>query len=347
MIVALIPAHNEEAGIAQTVLSLQSQTVPPDHIIVIADNCTDNTAEIAESHGAMVFHTRDNVHKKAGGLNQALEFVMPHAEDTDFFLAVDADGVLSETWIEKAIERLDETTGAISGACQIKEHPGILAMLQRAEYAQGFRRVARKGGNVDVLSGAAALFSARVLREVSEARGDNLPGAKGTFYNEQSLTEDFEITLSLQALGYKPRCYKDLVVVTDVMDTVRDLYRQRLRWQRGTIDTLREFGYNKTTRRMWALLAVCYIPLVVVTLTVFAWSVAFASDMLTFQPMWLLLLPIFAVDQLVTSWRAGSKRSSMFVATLIPVWAYDVFKTYVYVRAAAGSIFSQKKIWIT
>lgn len=347
MIVALIPAHNEEVGIAKTIESLRAQTVAPERIIVSADNCTDATVEISLAAGAEVFETLNNPHKKAGALNQALDYFLPTLDNDDFVIILDADGALSETWIELAIGRYGERTGAISGACQTRDHPGVLSLLQRAEYAQGFRRVARKGGKVDVLSGAAAIFSVAVLRQLYYLRGNALPGRPGTYYNESSLTEDFEVTLCLQALGYEPRCYKDLVVITDIMETVGDLYRQRLRWQRGTIDTLRDFGYNSVTKRMWGLVFVCYLPILVVSLTLFVWVSVALMGTISFQPIWLALLPIFSLDQVITSWRGKSAKASLFVATLLPVWIYDFFKTYIYVRAAAGSVFNRNKVWIT
>lgn len=76
-IVALLPAHNEAESIAATVCALRAQTRIPDEIIVICDNCTDATAEIASDHGATVWATSGNTHKKAGALNFALERVLP------------------------------------------------------------------------------------------------------------------------------------------------------------------------------------------------------------------------------------------------------------------------------
>ncbi|MBV9410178.1 MAG: glycosyltransferase, partial [Acidimicrobiia bacterium] len=72
-VTALIPANNEEAHLAGTLSSLQNQTMPPKAIWVIADNCTDRTADVARAHGANVYTTVDNRHRKAGGLNQLLE----------------------------------------------------------------------------------------------------------------------------------------------------------------------------------------------------------------------------------------------------------------------------------
>ncbi len=71
-VVVLVPAHNEEALIADTVASLFAQTRCPDRILVVADNCTDRTPELATAAGAEVFFTQNNRDKKAGGLNQAL-----------------------------------------------------------------------------------------------------------------------------------------------------------------------------------------------------------------------------------------------------------------------------------
>ena len=65
-IVALLPAHNEEAAIADAVHGLRQQTRPPDRIIVVADNCTDNTELLAVAAGAEVTVTAGNKSKKAG-----------------------------------------------------------------------------------------------------------------------------------------------------------------------------------------------------------------------------------------------------------------------------------------
>ena len=59
-LVALIAAHNEEHRIAAALESLASQTRKPDEVIVVADRCTDRTADIAVSHGAKVFQTFGN-----------------------------------------------------------------------------------------------------------------------------------------------------------------------------------------------------------------------------------------------------------------------------------------------
>ena len=86
----LIPAHDEEASIAATLESVAAQHLPADNVLVIADNCTDNTALVAAQNGATVVATKNNTGKKAGALNQALSQVLPGMDDSDIILVLDA-----------------------------------------------------------------------------------------------------------------------------------------------------------------------------------------------------------------------------------------------------------------
>ena len=67
-----MPAHDEEAVLGRTLDSLASQTRRPDRVLVIADNCTDGTVDVARAHGVEVVETVGNTEKKAGALNQQL-----------------------------------------------------------------------------------------------------------------------------------------------------------------------------------------------------------------------------------------------------------------------------------
>ena len=99
-LLVMIPAHNESESIVRTLECLQSQTVIPDGILVVADNCTDDTAAIAGQHGASVIATADNSDMKAGALNQGFDYLLPLFRDIDLVLIMDADSVLNPRWIE-------------------------------------------------------------------------------------------------------------------------------------------------------------------------------------------------------------------------------------------------------
>ncbi len=99
----LVPAHNEAATIAATLESLWSQTRPPDRVVVVADNCSDDTAEIARANNADVFTTVANSDKKAGALNQALAELFRGISERDVVMVMDADSVIVPEFLETAI----------------------------------------------------------------------------------------------------------------------------------------------------------------------------------------------------------------------------------------------------
>jgi len=90
----LVPAHDESATIAATLESLWAQERPPERVVVVADNCTDDTADVARRGGADVFTTVGNSGKKAGALNQALAERFAHVDGRDVVMIMDADSVI-------------------------------------------------------------------------------------------------------------------------------------------------------------------------------------------------------------------------------------------------------------
>jgi poly-beta-1,6-N-acetyl-D-glucosamine synthase len=341
-VIAVIPAHNEEAGIAATIKSLQRQSFPLRHIIVAADNCTDNTEAIAAALGATVFSTAGNVHRKAGALNQALRWFMPGWDDETLVLVMDADSALIPQWVELAIPWVMRH-GTVSGAYETCDARGLLPLLQRVEYAHERQRIAKRSGRVSVLSGAASMFRVDVLRTIADSRGSVLPGHRGDFYNPQSLTEDFEITLAAQRLGYEAVSPEDLRVVTDVMRTARELAGQRLRWQRGYLETLREYPLRQT-RSAWAIQTWIYasslLPIVMVALIALSWDLYGPS----YQPMWLLLVPVFAGIDAYAARRSGV-RGQLLAGAVVPLYIYNIFRYGVYWTALYRSLRGGQKVW--
>lgn len=239
-VTVLIPAHNEEQGLAVSILSVLRQTRRPNRIIVISDNSTDRTVQVAQSfadQGVEVVETVGNRHRKAGALNQVLEALLPRLAWDDAIMEMDADSALHPHYLERATARLHGRVGAVGPA--YVGHPdkgGLLGLLQRMEYTRYNDLVARRAGRTPVLSGTATLASVKALRSVLHGRATGrLPnGGDGWgVYNPTTGTEDYELTLCLRRLGYRPVAPKDCIVVTDVMDTVNKWHSQRLRWYWG------------------------------------------------------------------------------------------------------------------
>jgi cellulose synthase/poly-beta-1,6-N-acetylglucosamine synthase-like glycosyltransferase len=348
-VAVLVPAHDEQVGIAATIRSLRAQTRAPDRILVIADNCTDDTVSIAESLGVEILQTVGNRARKAGALNQGLARVLSELEPDDVVLTMDADSQLNPDFIENGLRYLHRypRRGGISGSYEAADHPTWIGLMQKIEFTQGLRTVHRKAGKIHVLAGAATMFRVEALRRVAEARGSHLiPGVRGLIYLESSLTEDYELTVAIKRVGYDPRCAKDCRVVTDVMPTWHDWRNQRLRWQRGTMETLLMYGFVEHTRRAWAAQVWTYFRSIVPLLTLVVWSYALGLEHVTLHPVWMLIMPVFMLDQLIGTWRAGW-RASLHAVVLLPVWVYDFAQLIVYWRALSRALRGTAASWTT
>lgn len=249
-IVALVPACNEEDLIAQTLESLLMQTHRLDCIIVIANNCTDRTADIAREYAkrhdtVKVMELEHNKGKKAGALNQALSRLDP--DEWDFVLQMDADTQLDHRLVDEGLREFqrDPELGGVGSRCFLKPRQGessrweyLLWCFQNIEYGFGDSRRIQNGGRTNILAGAVCIYRMDVLREVAAARiRRRVPGL---VWPEDSLVEDYELTLDTQRLGYRTEVGMRMFSWTDAMTSVKELWDQRFRWYGGHAATLRK-----------------------------------------------------------------------------------------------------------
>ena len=120
---AIIPAHNEEMVVGSLIESLKNQTYDKDlyDIYVIADNCTDNTAKIAEEAGAIVYKRFDSVNKTKGfALNWFLQQKIAEEADYDAFFVFDADNIVDKNFITAMNKKLCEGEDVVQGYRDIK-----------------------------------------------------------------------------------------------------------------------------------------------------------------------------------------------------------------------------------
>ncbi len=343
----LIPAHNEEASLAQTVESLVGQTRPPERIVVVADNCTDSTVEVARRVGVEVVASVDNIHKKAGALNQVLRRLLPTLGDNDAVMIVDADTRLDDGFLEAAVARFtaDRALMAIGGLFYGEDGAGVLGQFQRNEYSRYSRDIRRRRGRVFVLTGTASMFRPAALRAVAESRGTTIPGTPGDVYDTAALTEDNELTIALKSLGALMISPSECSVVTEVMPTWRALWNQRLRWQRGALENLGAYGLRPTTLRYWAqqlgigygVIALGgYIALILITiLAVNSW---------VWFPFWMGLGVVFAIERVVTVW-AGGWRARLLAVLLLPELVFATFLDVVYLKGVVDIFFGRRAGW--
>lgn len=346
-VTAVIPAHDEAANLPATLASLARQSVEPVRVIVVADNCTDDTADVARAHGCEVFETVGNTERKAGALNQLLRELLPELGDNDTVLVMDADTKLDPGFLEAAVRRFtdDRALMAVGGLFHGEPGHGLIGQLQRNEYTRYAREIKRRRGRVFVLTGTASIFRARALRTVAASRGDKIPGTPGKVYDTAALTEDNELTIALKSLGALIISPPECTVVTELMPTWRALWAQRLRWQRGALENIGAYGLTPQTFRYWAqqfgigygtLALGSFFGLVIVTLL--------AVDEWVWYPFWFGIGAVFVVERVVTAWRGGWPARALAVLVL-PELLFDMFLNVVYLRSIADITLGRRSSW--
>jgi poly-beta-1,6-N-acetyl-D-glucosamine synthase len=346
ILVALLPAHNEEASLPLAIACLRTQTQPPDHIVVVSDNSVDGTTAAGRQMGADVVETRGNTAKKAGALNQALASMLPTLRDDDLILVQDADSRLDEHFLEAATYYLRRGFGGVGGVFRGAEGGGFVGHLQRNEYGRYARDVDRLNGKCLVITGTAALFRAGVLRQISMARiSGKLPAGdgRGGVYDTTVLTEDNELTFALLHLGHRVISPIQCTLVTEVMETWGDLWRQRLRWKRGAVENCIQYGLTPITWRYWGRQVVTLLGCLVSVVYIASIAWALVTDSLNLHPFWLAVSLVFVVERSVTV-RYRGWQQVLLAATMYEL-VLDYFLQACHIKAYFDAAFKRARNW--
>ena len=349
MIVALIPARDEASWIEAVIANLHDQTRQPDRVIVISDNSTDDTVALARKAGAEVWESVDNRDKKAGALNQALARLLPGLDDGDFVFIQDADTLPVPHWLEVARRWAGLHPGAVISGRYASPPTGtsLLRIIQENEFARDGRVIDRRGNRTRIVVGTSSLFPVATLRAVIRARENGtLPGPRTSdVYSTASITEDYELTLAVKTLGFGTFAPHECDAVTDVMPTVRELWRQRIRWQRGAFTDLRTYGLNRVTAWYYAAQAMwCFGMLTVLLIVGQICLVIGVTGHFSPSPVWIGTLPLFLAHRILTVRRTGAK-GMLLAATLIPETVYDFFRYAVYLTCAWRAVTRKETAW--
>lgn len=227
----IVPAHDEAAGIAKTIASLQGLDWPGAkyRIVVVADNCTDATAAISRAAGATVLERRD-LALRGKGYALAHAFAWSRAAQmADAVVVVDADSVVSRNLLESF------AAGIEAGACALQAHYGV----RNAMDSWRTRLMAIALGAIHKVRSRARermRLSCGIRGNgwcVTHALLDKIP------YRSYSLTEDVEFGVELGLAGHRV-AYCDESDVNGEMVTSEHASRsQRQRWESGRLALIR------------------------------------------------------------------------------------------------------------
>jgi poly-beta-1,6-N-acetyl-D-glucosamine synthase len=235
----IVPAFNESGSIADTIRSLQSQTRPPERIIVVDDCSTDDTAAVAAAAGADVLTPPANTGSKAG----AQTFALPHVK-TELAMAVDADTTLAEDAIERLLEPFgDPAVAAASGAVIPRR---VRTVWERGRYVEYlfafsfFKRIQDHYGKPMISSGCFSAYRTEVLRQVEG-------------WSNRTMAEDMDLTWTLFQAGWKVRFLPEAVCYPIEPHDLNLMRKQLRRWSHGFVQNvllhrrgLLELGYLRS-----------------------------------------------------------------------------------------------------
>ncbi|MFI9232268.1 glycosyltransferase [Streptomyces rimosus] len=217
----VIPAHNEESSIAETLRSCHQQSYPIDQIIVIADNCSDRTAEIARSMGAAV------IEGKGGSKALAQNLALPRIT-SDAVVALDGDATLSPRAVELMMDTLRSGCAGTCTSARPKDTSTIYSQYRTLYHAisNGWARPMQDVLQRQlVLSGMANCHRMDVLR------------AAGGF-PDHTITEDFNLTWMLHRGDHRVRFTPGAFVYTQEPTSWAELVSQMHRWTAGFAQTM-------------------------------------------------------------------------------------------------------------
>ena len=233
----LICARNEAAVIGDLIDSIEYQTYNKDLItvFVLADNCTDNTAEIAKLKGAKVY---SRFNKELIGKGYALQELRQHItedypEGFDGYFVFDADNILSPNYIEEMNKTFSEGNDVITSYRNSKNYGDIWIS---AGYALWFLRESRYLNNARdligtscMVSGTGFLFSRKIAENIND-------------WPFHTLTEDIEFSADLIVNGYRIAFCPAAEFYDEQPTGFAQSWRQRLRWSKGYLQVFKKYG---------------------------------------------------------------------------------------------------------
>ncbi len=227
----MVPACNEEGCLAKTLNSLLALRYPKDklQIIVIDDGSTDNTLETArsfEKDGVLVL-TKPN-----GGKGTALNMGLKHAAG-EFVACLDADSVVEPDVLKKMLGHFrKKSVMAVTPSLKCTTPKTIWQRIQVIEFLLGvyLRKVFAYLGSIHVTPGPLTIFR----KEFFDRHGG---------YDETTCTEDIEISLRIQSLGYEIENAVDANVYAVAMPTFNTTRKQRVRWYKGFLENTQKYKH--------------------------------------------------------------------------------------------------------
>lgn len=222
----IIAAHNEETVIRNTIYSVKAMNYPEENfeVYVVADNCTDNTAQIARDCGAVVYERFDAVKKGKGqALNWMLDILFASENTYDAVCILDADNLVSKDFLLQIDRKMQQGYKVVQGYRDMKNPwDSWITSSYSITYwlANRLCQLPRQylGMNC-TLTGSGYAVSTDILREIG--------------WEIETLTEDVEFYFQLCLNDIKIGWAHEAVIFDEQPITLSQSWKQRTRWMQG------------------------------------------------------------------------------------------------------------------
>jgi biofilm PGA synthesis N-glycosyltransferase PgaC len=227
----LVPCYNEAENAAETLGFAAAVDYPDFEVIAINDGSRDNTAEVLDRLAVSipklrVVHLAAN-QGKATALNTGA-LLAKH----ELLVCIDGDAILDPyalRWIARAFRRGD--VGGLGGNPRIRNRSTLLGRLQVGEFASivgMIRRAQTMYGRLFTVSGVICAFRKRALAEAG-------------WWSTRTITDDIDVSWRVQLAGWRVIYEPNAIVWILMPETLRGLWRQRLRWAEGGVQMMQDF----------------------------------------------------------------------------------------------------------
>jgi len=330
-VAVVVPAHNEALLIVHTLCSIVPQLAAGDRLLVVADNCTDDTARIAAAAGAEVIERNNSEHR---GKGYALDFAVRHLTHNppEVLLVIDGDCEVAGNAITRLAKISLETGRPVQALYLMYAPPGSGLKTHIAEFAFlvknqvrpiGFHRL----GLPCQLMGTGMAFPWPVIATAELASGH--------------IVEDLKLGIDLARAGMPALFCPEALVTSDFPSSVDGIASQRMRWEHGHLGVILSVAPRTVLQAIrhgnGSLLALaldlCVPPLALLLMLVLVACVAgvlFYATSGRDRPMWLAAtsLVLLGLSVLLSWGRYGQRVISLAHLAYAPFYALGKIPVY-------------------
>ncbi|WP_245912454.1 glycosyltransferase family 2 protein [Brunnivagina elsteri] len=339
----LIPAHNEASNIAMTLSSLNSQLTSQDRVIVVADNCTDDTVKIAHEYGVTVIERNDILRRGKGyGLDFGLQYISTNPPEVVIF--IDADCIVHPGTVEKLAKTAVFNNQPVQSTNLLKPPQPITARHAVSTLAFLVKNLVRQRGMQRLklpasLTGTGMAVPWCLVNKVSFA--------------SSNIVEDKQLGLDFALVGYKPIFCEEALVTGYFPQQQKAGDTQKTRWVHGHLEILRSqfpqiIRMGLSQRRIDLIAIALDLTVLPISLLIMLWFVCAVFANVISVALGIIWLPaitiiegVFLLIAILSTWMKFG-RADLPVQMLLSIPFYMLWNIGIY----CSFIVKPQKVWV-